>query len=103
MRLPLMLILDDPSIEEPLAFLHRFEMQHQAGCRPLSFLAIPANKLLLSRVRVRISIIIINNFFTFFFILCFGYPSARHRRIIGAGIGAPCRVSTLVTLIVADS
>lgn len=67
MCLPLMSILENPSVEKLFAFIDGLQVQDQAGIRPSTFLPVLIDEVLLSRTRVRGCSIIY--FFNFFYIL----------------------------------
>ena len=101
MSLSFMLVFENPAIKELLAFLDTLQMKYDAGIRPSPFLPVLSDEVILSRVRVRGWSIIISS--TFFYILCFGQTSVRHRSRIGTNIGQTSVSTLLITIIFTDS
>lgn len=101
MSLSFMLVFENPAIKELLTFLNTLQMQNKACVCPSSFLPVLSDEVILSRVRVRGWSIIISS--TFFYILCFGQTSVRHRSRIGTNIGQTSVSTLLITIIVTNS
>lgn len=101
MRLTLVLVLENPSVEQVFAFLDGPKMQNHAGYRPLTFLPVLIDEVLLSRMRVRGRSIIY--FFIFFTFFIFFPASFQHRLIIVPLIVSLCLFLLLITIVVTDS